>query len=272
MSALRTVALGRHDGNRHPILRRLTLVWVVKRESVIDLYREDLAKIQSLGTNPNGCQIDVIIHATLSEKEDEDNLNPPSPADDDSSSNSVLVDMVGTAGSSSSATSPRRDNRTPFMRFVMGYGHGLVLTICSGGGFFLGIFLANFLAAENDRDQTTASWYPEYRQMLQLFLGVLFASALVGIGMSGSLFRTDSVRGGGGGGVSAAQREGVGGIGGGARPSLGIGTGGAGRIAAAGSGDNGGDLVGLPKRPVDRRGETGGKSFRCPSRSAAVRT
>lgn len=67
-SALRTIV---EDSTSCPAVRRVVLVWCVSKVSVLDLYREELARIQTMECTPSGCQVDVIVHATLSKKEDE---------------------------------------------------------------------------------------------------------------------------------------------------------------------------------------------------------
>lgn len=163
MSSLRVLAESGIPG-----VRRAVLVWVVRKESVVDLYREELAYFQSIGCTKFGCEVDVIVHATLSEKED--------------TSDFVAVDIDTT----SKASAVTHCKQWPFRQHLMGYGHSLVLTLGAGGGYLLGIFLANYFALDKQ-------WRDEYVSLLQLCLAVLFAGVLATIGMSRSLFRQGSV-------------------------------------------------------------------------------
>jgi hypothetical protein len=109
--------------------------------------------------------LEVIVHATLSEKEDENVF--------------VAVD-IDSQRTQTPATVPTTSRKQwPFQQHVMGYSHLLLLTVGAGGGYLLGIFLANFFAL----DQT---WRFEYVSLLQLFLAVLFDAILVAAGMSRS--------------------------------------------------------------------------------------
>jgi hypothetical protein len=154
--------------NGIPGVRRAVLVWVVRKESVVDLYREELAYFQSIGYTKFGCEVDVIVQATLSEKDD--------PVD------FVAVD-IDTTPKASAATHCKQ---WPFRRHLMGHGHLFVLTLGAGGGYLLGIFLANYFALDKQ-------WRDEYVSLLQLCLAVMFAGVLVTIGMSRSFFSESSV-------------------------------------------------------------------------------
>jgi predicted ferric reductase len=154
-----------------PGVRRAVLVWVVPKETVVDLYREELTYFQSMGYTKFGCKVDVIVHATLSEKED--------------ASDFVAVD-VDTTSRTPKPSTVSHGKQWPFRRYLMGYEHLLVLTLGAGGGYLLGIFLANYFALDKQ-------WRDEYVSLLQLCLAVLFAGILATIGMSRSFFRQGSV-------------------------------------------------------------------------------
>ena len=154
--------------NGIPTVRRAVLVWVVRKESVVDLYREELAYFQSIVKTKFGCEVDVIVHATLSEKED--------------ASDFVAFDIDSTPNASAAT----HCKQWPFRRHLMGYGHLLVLTIGAGGGYLLGIFLANYFALDKH-------WRAEYVVLLQLSLAVFFDGIMVAIGMSRSYFVQGSV-------------------------------------------------------------------------------
>jgi ferric-chelate reductase len=162
MSALRTLV---ENGATLAKVRRAVLVWIVRKQSVVDLYRDELAYYQSLAKTKTGCELEVIVHATLSEKEDENGFV------------AVDIDSQRTQTPATVATTSRK--QWAFQQHVMGYSHLLLLTVGAGGGYLLGIFLANFFAL----DQT---WRFEYVSLLQLFLAVLFDAILVAIGMSRS--------------------------------------------------------------------------------------
>jgi hypothetical protein len=161
MSSLRSLI---EDSGNYSHIRRVVMVWCVKKKSVIGLYRSELAKFQTLGKTNSGCEVDVIVHATLSEKEDEGEqfvtVREDSTEDQDS---------------------PTGTNQRPFTQFFMGYGHSLMLTAIAGGGYILGIFTANVLGYEKE-------WRVEYLSLLQLCFAVLLATSLVAIGMGLSVF------------------------------------------------------------------------------------
>jgi len=115
----------------------------------------------------SGCELEVIVHATLSEKEID----------------TMSADMQSFPTDRDKSLQDR--NHGPFMKHVMGYQHQLVLTIFSGRGFLLGIFAANALSYKK-------KWRPEAASMLQLFLGVLFAAILVAVSMSKCFLRRSS--------------------------------------------------------------------------------
>ena len=90
-------------------VQSVVLVWVVKKVSVIDLYRKDLEMMQALQRTPAGCKLDIRIFATLSEKEDK--------------SDSVSLPIERPR----SREELRESSHSPFMQHVMGYGHMLLL-------------------------------------------------------------------------------------------------------------------------------------------------
>ncbi len=163
MSAIRMLV---ENGERLSKVRRAVLVWVVRKQSVVELYRRELAYYQSLSKTKAGCELQVIVHATLSEKEDEGDFV------------AVNVDSPATK---STATASTRRRQWYFQQSVMGYGHLLVLTVGAGGGYLLGVFLANYFTLNK-------TWRDEYVSLLQLALAVFFDAFLVTIGMSRSLF------------------------------------------------------------------------------------
>ena len=164
ISALRMLV---NDGTSLPKIRRAVLVWVVRKESVVDLYRDELGYYQSLIKTKTGCELDVIVHATLSEKEDTDDF--------------VAVE-VDSHKPKHAASRTSTHKQWPFQQSVMGYWHLLVLTVGAGGGYLLGIFLANFFALDK-------TWRFEYGSLLQISLAVFFDAFLVAIGMSRSFCR-----------------------------------------------------------------------------------
>jgi predicted ferric reductase len=165
MSAIRMLV---ESGESLSKVRRAVLVWIVRKQSVVDLYRQELAYYQSLSKTKTGCELKVIVHATLSEEEVETDF--------------VAVNVDSARATNSTATASRRRRQWSFQQSVMGYGHLLVLTVGAGGGYLLGVFLANYCALNK-------IWRYEYVSLLQLFLAVFFDALLVTIGMSFSLFR-----------------------------------------------------------------------------------
>jgi len=147
--------------NRYASIRRAVLVWCVKKVSVLELYRLELARMQNLGRTANGCEIEVIVHATLSEKEDPqaDVIAPPIPT-----------------GSSEERDYSKEGHPPAFREHVLGYGHKMALTIGSGCGYLLGIFLANYISYERD-------WLQEYVALLQLSLAVICSTGIVALAM-----------------------------------------------------------------------------------------
>ena len=160
ISALRHLV---EDSSRYAHIRKVVFVWICKKESVLELYRDELARLQSMKTTASGCEIEVIVHATLSEEEDDRNY--------------TAID-VGDSTSTCCHHGPVEENtHYPFMQHPMGTRHRLILTICAGCGCLLGIFLANVFAHDNE-------WRPEWVSILQLFLAVLFSAVWVAFGMS----------------------------------------------------------------------------------------
>jgi NAD(P)H-flavin reductase len=168
ISAMRTIV-----SNGIPGIQRVYLVWVVKNESVVDLYREELAHYQAMGNTKFGCKIEVTVHVTLSESE------------------SMEASVENKSVKISSGFNPehlvffpfRSRNQYWFRQHVYGYGHLLLLVIGSGGGYLVGIFLANFASLNKDLSRESVA-------LLQLSLGSLFAALLVFIGMSGSFSKS----------------------------------------------------------------------------------
>lgn len=129
MSALRTLS---ENGASLPIVQRAVFVWVVKKESVVDAYRSELTKLQSLGRTSNGGQLDILVNATLSEREDDVDFVP------------VQIEAPP------QQQSPKSSSQGQFRRLLLqGYGHMLILTIAAGDGYLLGIFLANVIVYEH---------------------------------------------------------------------------------------------------------------------------
>mmetsp|Transcript_12456 Transcript_12456/g.26363 ORF Transcript_12456/g.26363 Transcript_12456/m.26363 type:complete len:289 (-) Transcript_12456:92-958(-) len=164
LSAMRSI-----DKLEH--IKLLELVWVVKKESVLDLYREELAQIQASRRTTSGCRVKTFVYATLSEKEDP--------------SKSVSIQIKNTSGHNHRHQENKSCNQVPFMQHVMGYSHKLFLTVGAGCGYLLGIFLANFWAYGK-------GWRSDYTAFLQLCLALVFSGTIAIVGMSGSLFRPSS--------------------------------------------------------------------------------
>jgi predicted ferric reductase len=157
MSALRKLV---EDGASLPVVRRAVLVWVVRKESVIDLYREELTRLQALTKTANGCDVDVLVYATLSEKEDDAEFVP------------VEIEVPR------DETIPRSDSSAPFRQLFKGYSQMLVLTVTAGVGYFAGIYAANVISYEK------TAWPYEYTALLQLGLALIFTTCSIIAGIS----------------------------------------------------------------------------------------
>ena len=171
ISALRTTIVSNKGGDgsppsQFPIVRRVVLVWCVRRLSVVNLYRDELARLQSLQGGPYRCEVQVIVHATLSENEDNDEAAHFVAIDFDSKDTKDTPHDGSQHG-------PKRCcglTETPWLRGLQGYYHQLVLTLGAGGGYLLGIFIANVMIVE------IGPWRFEYNALLQLGLALFFAS------------------------------------------------------------------------------------------------
>jgi len=71
MSALRDMI--KNCRTKYPHVRKIVFGWCVKKLSVVELYRDELAYYQQrLSKLESGCKLEIIVHATLSEEEDAD--------------------------------------------------------------------------------------------------------------------------------------------------------------------------------------------------------
>jgi hypothetical protein len=135
--------------------------------SCVDLYREKLTRYQALKTTTSGCEIEVIVHVTFSEKESE-------------TGGMTAID-VNECSSRSNQESRRGSKQKPFTPCILGYGHWLILTIGAGVGCLLGIFVANVIVYEQE-------WRPDLVSLLQLALAVMCSGGLVAIVLASSYF------------------------------------------------------------------------------------
>ena len=175
MSALRSVI--EQSQTSFPGIRKVVFVWCVRKQSVLELYRSELAEYQSLNkTLASGCELDILVHCTFSEEED-----------DELAAGDLALDIEPSSTTGGQTLESRRqaEKQGPFMQHAMGYGHKLVLTVFAGCSFLLGIFVANVAAHGN-------AWRPEALSILQLLLAVLFAAISVAAITSYTLFRPTS--------------------------------------------------------------------------------
>eukprot|EP00980_Cylindrotheca_fusiformis_P010159 scaffold2261_cov124-Cylindrotheca_fusiformis.AAC.7 len=158
MSALRMLV----DG-RLPQIQHLVFVWTVKHESVVDLYRDELALFQSLGVvAKTGCKLDILVYVTQSSTIP---VEPISPAPQQQQQRIASVRKVD----------PKKEHRlfgpAPLSKTVMGHGHHALLMMAAGFGFLRGIVVGSSMAEENE-------WRQDVSVLLQLFFGTLLAVTL----------------------------------------------------------------------------------------------
>lgn len=165
MSALRTLVEQSHT--KYTDIRKVVFVWCVKKKSVLELYRNELAKYQSFDRLLSGCELQVLVHCTFSEDEDEDSDNDVALQIESSTDDDAELDHV---------------NHGPFMQCVFGYKHQLALTLSTGCGFLLGVLFANMAAYES-------GWKKEAESFLRLFLGIFCAAYCAFVSLSCSFFR-----------------------------------------------------------------------------------
>jgi len=146
-------------------IRKLVVVWVVKKMSVVDVYRRELARWQREHDTSCGCNIEIIVHATLSEKEEV-----------------VSTETICKELMPDHPTPNTRCNKQQcsFPRFVEDSSQ-LFLTVLAGGGVTLGIYAANALARDRD-------WRVEVRSLLRLLLCLIVTVTMIASGMCAILF------------------------------------------------------------------------------------
>jgi predicted ferric reductase len=173
ISVVRTLADGCLPKTRH-----LVFVWVVKQESVVDLYRKELARYQALGVFKNArtsthCKIDILVYVTQSEPEthiDEETFSfQRIPAENPGT-------LLGTLLKNHSKFSP-----APFSKTLLGHGHHALLMMAAGIGFMRGIVLGSSIAGVNE-------WRQEISVLLQLLFGTFFAATLGAIVLTASWY------------------------------------------------------------------------------------
>lgn len=171
LSSLRSIVKEQQSGSDATFpCKKVVFVWAVRDEETLDLYRSELAKIQRLeeGRFDNEkakCEIEVIIHVTRP-------------------SGKTVREPITDSNSSIGSTEGETRQAGPLMRNVMGYGHKLMLTVGSSGGFLLGLFIANiaYMKAEE-------KWNAESYFLLQLLLSVFLTVFVSFIALSSSWFR-----------------------------------------------------------------------------------
>lgn len=152
MSALRDIV--QHNQTKYPRIRKVVFAWCVKKISGTQLYRKELAYYQQeLPTLESGCELEILVHATLSEKEDDTETNADCP---DTTPGSPLNDM----------------NRGKCGKRIKGQIERMAVVFISGGSVFLGIFLSR--VASHDKQ-----WSDVAVSALQLLFVLLLTSLSV---------------------------------------------------------------------------------------------
>jgi predicted ferric reductase len=153
MSAFRSLI---EDSCRYPHIQKVIFVWCVKKMSCVELYRQELARYQALKVLPSGCLVDVIVHVTFSEEDNE--LN-----------HSIVEKRENSVNGRSCET--KSEQMLPEV-FKPGHLNRLFLTLGSGLGCLLGIYVANVAAYG-------MGWRAEYLNILQLTLEIMFSMSFV---------------------------------------------------------------------------------------------
>lgn len=155
-----------------PHLEHLVFVWVVRNESVVDLYREELARYQSLGCfyrNGQKCKVDILVYVTRPSA----NGNESSAAMESPRFGSNGGERVDSVRNPVDVTKTYFDpSSAPFSKTVLGHMHHALLMIAVGLGFLRGIVTGSYFADVH-------GWRQEYAVLVQLGLGFIF-SALLG--------------------------------------------------------------------------------------------
>ncbi|KAL3929339.1 MAG: hypothetical protein SGBAC_012253 [Bacillariaceae sp.] len=185
MSVLRSLAAAADDllthnkhnssHSSHSKLEHLVFVWVVRNESVLDLYREELQTYQALGgfiKNGRKCKLDILVYVT----------KPGCCA------NELVV--VGDATTlplewKSDKIVKQLGNSAPFSKTLLGHMHHALLMIAVGLGFLRGIVSGSSFASIHE-------WRQEFAVLLQLGLGLIFSSILGAIVILGATLRWKS--------------------------------------------------------------------------------
>ncbi|CAJ1956923.1 unnamed protein product [Cylindrotheca closterium] len=182
MSVLRSclAATATEDGGGPPLpssmnhLEHLVFVWVVRQESVVDLYRDELQRYQALGgfyRNGKNCKLDILVYVTgklAGCGTNEPIVDPPPPlmvSTNGGSDKEMMLTKEVVVGSKS-APAPG-----PFSKTILGHMHHALLMIAVGFGFLRGFVSGSSFA---DRHE----WRQELAVLLQVALGLLFSSIL----------------------------------------------------------------------------------------------
>lgn len=145
-----------YSQTRYPHVRKIVFAWCVKKLSVVDLYRSELAFYQQrLSRLESNCELEIIVNATLSENEDVDYEGPMQ---------ACQPFQPGRIPQDSEDACLRRHRNRAF------------LGVLSGCGCWLGIVLSNRLSYE-------MGWNSEALAMFQLFMLLTWtvAAALCGL-------------------------------------------------------------------------------------------
>mmetsp|Transcript_34165 Transcript_34165/g.82816 ORF Transcript_34165/g.82816 Transcript_34165/m.82816 type:complete len:869 (+) Transcript_34165:226-2832(+) len=175
MSVLRSLATAATGGGLPNKLEHLVFVWVVRNESVVDLYRDELQRYQALGgfvRNGRKCKLDILVYVT----------KPGCGA-----SNVPVVETPASPPmlwNGRDATAKQVLGKpAPFSKTILGHMHHALLMIAVGLGFLRGIVSGSSFADIHE-------WRQEFAILLQLGLGLIFSSILGAIVILGATTTT----------------------------------------------------------------------------------
>lgn len=157
MSSLRDIV--QNSQTKYPHIRKVVFTWCVKKISVTKLYDKELAYYQKqLPVLESGCELEVLVHATLSEEED------PEASFDEVRQNSPFLNPGSTIQGTNSTES------------ATGQIERLTLVVLAGCSFWLGLFLSRVVSNEKE-------WSNEAISMLQLLFPSLLTVLSVTFGL-----------------------------------------------------------------------------------------
>jgi hypothetical protein len=150
MAALRDII--QNSQTKYPHIRKVVFAWCVKKVSVTKLYNDELAYYQQhLHSLASGCQLKIIVHATLSEEENPEEIMDNVPSTNPSSRAPLLLNEEEIRSSQRTVTLEMRR---------------LVLLLVASCSFFLGIFLSRVATTNKELSNEPST-------LLQLLLPTL---------------------------------------------------------------------------------------------------